>query len=103
MNESACPAPEGQSFGEALGELDRIVAELEGGQLELEESLLRYERGVALLRGLQAKLADAQQKVTLLMGELESEDDDAGTESAPDSDSGSAPAAPATRDEEVPF
>ncbi len=67
------PAPEEMAFGEALGELEAIVAALEGGQLELEESLARYERGVALLRALQAKLADAQQKVTALIGELETE------------------------------
>ena len=61
-------------FGEALAELEGIVASLEGGQLDLEDSLARYERGVALLRACQAKLADAQQKVTMLMGELEEQD-----------------------------
>ena len=58
-------------FGEALAELESIVAALESGQLDLEESLARYERGVALLRACRTKLADAQQRVTMLMGELE--------------------------------
>jgi len=89
-----------QSFGEALGELDRIVAELEGGQLELEDSLERYERGVALLRALQAKLADAQLKVTTLMGELELDDEDAVASKVEPS---SAVPAPTVTDEEVPF
>ncbi len=62
-------------FGEALAELEGIVASLESGQLDLEESLARYERGVALLRACRAKLADAQQKVTMLMGELEEPED----------------------------
>jgi len=61
------------AFGEALAELETIVASLEGGSLELEESLSRYERGVALLRVLQARLADAQQRVKMLVGELEAE------------------------------
>jgi exodeoxyribonuclease VII small subunit len=61
------------SFGDALEELEGIVAALENGQLELEDSLAKYERGVKLLRLLQAKLADAQQKVTMLIGELEAE------------------------------
>lgn len=61
------------AFGEALAELESIVRALESGQLELEESLVRYERGVALLRALQGKLADAQQRVTMLIGELESD------------------------------
>ena len=102
MSEPARSAPEDQSFGEALGELDRIVAELEGGQLELEESLSRYERGVALLRGLQAKLADAQQRVTMLMGELESEGEEAGVSSSAVA-SEAVPAAADAAEEEVPF
>jgi exodeoxyribonuclease VII small subunit len=73
MSEDTRPAPDEMSFGDALAELESIVATLEGGQLELEDSLTRYERGVALLRGLQVKLADAQQKVTMLIGELETE------------------------------
>jgi exodeoxyribonuclease VII small subunit len=89
-------APDELSFGSALTELDQIVAALEGGQLELEDSLERYERGVALLRALQAKLADAQQKVTMLVGELESE---SGAEEAPQS----AASAPSEGIEEVPF
>lgn len=63
--------PGGMAFGDALAELEAIVKALETGQLELEESLARYERGVALLKSLQAKLAGAQQKVTALIGELE--------------------------------
>lgn len=67
-------------FGESLSELERIVAELESGSLELEDSLERYERGVILLRSLQGRLADAKQKVTVLLGELEGEcaEDEAG-------------------------
>ena len=70
-------APEDLTFGEALAELDTIVRSLETGQLELEESLARYERGVALLRACRSKLAHAEQRVTMLIGELE-EDDAAG-------------------------
>ncbi len=76
MNEAACSAPEELTFGEALGELDTVVAALESGQLELEDSIERYERGVALLRSLQSKLADAQHRVTMLIGELEAEASD---------------------------
>jgi exodeoxyribonuclease VII small subunit len=77
MSEENRPAPDQMSFGDALAELEAIVASLESGQLELEDSLTLYERGVALLRGLQVKLADAQQKVTLLIGELEADAVDA--------------------------
>lgn len=72
MAEGITPVDE-LGFGEAIKELELIVAQLEGGQLELEESLSRYERGVALLRSLQTRLGDAQQKVTALIGELEND------------------------------
>lgn len=61
------------AFGAALSELEGIVSSLEGGTLELEESLERYERGVSLLRSLQGRLSEAQQRVTVLIGELEAE------------------------------
>ncbi|MDZ4063861.1 MAG: exodeoxyribonuclease VII small subunit [Coriobacteriia bacterium] len=73
MEDNELRLPEELAFGDALKELEQIVAALESGQLELEDSLDRYERGVALLRALQAKLADAQQKVTTLLGQIETE------------------------------
>jgi len=73
MTQDTSTVPTDLAFGEALSELEAIVAQLESGQLELEDSLSQYERGVGLLRALQAKLADAQQRVTMLIGELESD------------------------------
>lgn len=61
------------TFREAMAELDGIVGTLESNTLELEDSLAKYERGVALLRALQGRLNDAQQKVDVLMGQLEPE------------------------------
>ena len=63
--------------GAARAELDGIVRVLESNSLELEDSLVSYERGVSLLRALQGRLNEAQQKVEVLMGELEGEVDDA--------------------------
>ncbi len=65
------------TFREAMAELDGIVGVLESNTLELEDSLAKYERGVALLRALQGRLSDAQQKVDVLMGQLEPEVSDA--------------------------
>ena len=80
MSDEKLALPGEMPFGEALKELEAIVGALESGQLELEDSLSRYERGVALLRALQGKLADAQQKVTALLGELESDDSEVSEE-----------------------
>jgi exodeoxyribonuclease VII small subunit len=73
---AALADPAALSFREASEELEGIVRILEGNQLELEESLERYERGIALLRTLQSRLAEAQQKLTVLLGEVEPESDD---------------------------
>lgn len=69
------------TFREAMAELDATVTTLESNSLELEESLRAYERGVALLADLQARLANAQQKVDVLMGQLDAPADDATTDS----------------------
>lgn len=68
------------TFREAMNELNGIVEALESNTLELEESLVKYERGVALLRYLKTSLSDAQQKVEVLMGELDTSVDDAQTD-----------------------
>lgn len=64
------------TFREAMAELNGIVEALESNTLELEESLVKYERGIALLRFLKESLNTAQQKVEVLMGELEMPEDD---------------------------
>lgn len=65
---------ENKSFGDTLKELELIVNSLESGNLELEESLTRYEKGVALISDLSTRLKEAEQKVTSLLGKLEIED-----------------------------
>ncbi|CAK7002732.1 MAG: Exodeoxyribonuclease 7 small subunit [Paraeggerthella hongkongensis] len=77
MMENTEPKPiEELSFREAMAELDGIVGVLESNSLELEDSLRSYERGVSLLRALQGRLTEAQQKVDVLMGELVADTDD---------------------------
>lgn len=76
MSEEFKPLDE-LSFREAMAELDAVVKKLEGNTLELEESLVFYERGVSLLADLQKRLSVAEQKVQVLMGELSGELDDA--------------------------
>lgn len=76
MSEEFKPLDE-LSFREAMAELDAVVKKLEGNTLELEESLVFYERGVSLLADLQKRLSVAEQKVQILMGELSGELDDA--------------------------
>ncbi|BDE96314.1 exodeoxyribonuclease VII small subunit [Raoultibacter timonensis] len=79
MNDNARPIEE-MTFREAMSELEGIVGVLEGNTLELEDSLKSYERGVALLAALKKRLNEAQQKVDVLMGELEAGANDAATD-----------------------
>ena len=55
------------TFREASTELEQIVRALEAGDLELEEALERYARGVELLQSLRERLQDAEQKVSVLL------------------------------------
>lgn len=54
-------------FREASVELEQIVRKLETGDLELEDSLTYYTRGVELLSELKKRLGEAEQKVKVLM------------------------------------
>lgn len=54
-------------FEGALKELETLVARLEQGELSLEESLRQFERGIALTRACQQALAEAEQKVSILL------------------------------------
>jgi|BEDMetMinimDraft_2_1075160.scaffolds.fasta_scaffold13867_2 exodeoxyribonuclease VII small subunit len=60
------PAATDVPFEEALEELERIVRELERGDLGLDQSLALYERGVALVRACAAQLDAAEARVRVL-------------------------------------
>ena len=57
------------SFEQALEELEAIVAELEGGQVELDRMLGRFERAMALRRHCTALLGAAETKIQQLVDE----------------------------------
>ncbi len=51
------------SFEEAMGELDRIVRQIEEGRGELDQAITAYERGVALKRHCEGKLREAEARI----------------------------------------
>ena len=55
------------SFEDALAELERIVRGLEGGQQKLEDAIACYERGAALRRHCEQKLAEAEARVQAIV------------------------------------
>jgi exodeoxyribonuclease VII small subunit len=42
---------------------------MEGGDLSLEDSLVHFERGIALTRACQKALTEAEQKIQILLAE----------------------------------
>jgi exodeoxyribonuclease VII small subunit len=56
-----------KKFEEALGRLEGIVSKLEGGDLELEESLKLFEEGIRLSHFCNKKLDEAERKVEVLV------------------------------------
>jgi exodeoxyribonuclease VII small subunit len=69
------PAP--KSFEEALRELEQILGDIEGGEVGLEDSLVRYERGNYLIQYCRGVLNGAEKQIELLSkgadGELKTE------------------------------
>jgi exodeoxyribonuclease VII small subunit len=58
-----------QGFEESLTYLEKIVRQLESGDLPLERALELFEEGVVLARQCQSQLEEAERKVELLLRE----------------------------------
>jgi exodeoxyribonuclease VII small subunit len=54
------------TYEEALAELERLVASMEGGQMPLEGLLQGYKRGAELLSFCRSRLQAVEQQVKLL-------------------------------------
>ena len=50
----------------SLGQLEKLVEELESGDLPLEKAMQKFEQGIKLTRECQAALKDAEQRVEVL-------------------------------------
>ena len=59
-------AVQDMSFEEAMAELERVVGQLESGQVDLEKSIALYERGAALKAHCEERLKKAEEKVALI-------------------------------------
>jgi exodeoxyribonuclease VII small subunit len=54
-------------FEQSLDELEKVVKELEAGDLTLERSLELFEKGVALSESCRRKLEEAETRVEILL------------------------------------
>jgi exodeoxyribonuclease VII small subunit len=60
----ASPKP---SFEQQLAELEKVVEQLERGDLALEESVGLFERGMQLSNGCRGQLASAESRIQVLL------------------------------------
>lgn len=60
-----------ESFERLLEETEELVAQLESGELSLDQSLKRYEKGVENLRSCAKLLSTAEEKVKILIESTE--------------------------------
>ncbi len=58
--------PDELSFEQAIGRLEALVDEVEGGSVDLEKALARYAEGTALIKRCQGVLDSAEQKIAEL-------------------------------------
>lgn len=63
---SAASAAAPASYEQALAELERLVAAMEGGQLPLDQLLEGYKRGAELLAFCRARLDAVEEQVKVL-------------------------------------
>ena len=67
------------NFEEKISELEVIVNQLEKNEMNLDESLKKFEEGMNLSKECNKMLEDAEKKITVLLekdGEIEEEDFD---------------------------
>lgn len=68
------------NFEESMEKLEKIVTELEKGNLNLDESLKKFEEGMKIAKQCNSILEDTEKKITILLekdGEIKEEAFDA--------------------------
>ena len=56
-----------KSFEEQIEQLEGIVAELEKGELSLEDSVTKFEEGIKISKECNKILEEAEKKITILV------------------------------------
>jgi exodeoxyribonuclease VII small subunit len=67
------------SFEDALGRLEKIVAQMESGDLKLEDSLKLFEEGIGLTKVCHQRLDDVEKKVKQLLKKSSKPDESEGS------------------------
>ena len=62
-----------KTFEQAMGQLEKIVQELETGELPLENALKKYEEGIQLSKFCSQKLDETEKRIIILMEDKDGE------------------------------
>ena len=54
------------TFEQQLETVETLIAQMENGRLPLEESMKRYEEGMAMIAAMEKELAAAAQRLTVI-------------------------------------
>ncbi len=68
MNDTTDTPVADMAFEDALDELEKIVRRLESGDEKLDESIKLFQRGEALKKHCEARLADARERIEKITG-----------------------------------
>ena len=58
---------ENLTYEESMKELEQVVKDLESGELTLDESIKKFEKGMKLSKYCSSLLEDAEKKITVLI------------------------------------
>jgi exodeoxyribonuclease VII small subunit len=70
MSKKSTPAELPASFEDAMAELEKLVAQMEAGELPLEASVAAYRRGSELVKFCTGQLDKVDSQVRILEGEM---------------------------------
>jgi len=60
-----------KTFEQAMRQLEKIVQELESGDMALEKAMNKFEEGIQLSRFCSKKLDETQEKINLLVADTD--------------------------------
>ena len=58
--------PKKQTYRELSDELDEIISGLQTDDLDVDDAIKRYERGMEIVKDLEAQLKDAENKIKIV-------------------------------------
>ena len=58
-----------KSFEEQIAELEKIINELENGNLNLDDSVVKFEEGMKISKECNKMLENAEKKITILLND----------------------------------